>query len=376
MNPTAMQPANTALAEALALAVRPHLDIASGIEERMTQALDSIRSEMREHLATMAPKELVVIAPSGERVNVGRQHQCFETLVRIIGAGCSAWLAGPAGSGKTVAAEHAAKSLGLAFSAVSIGPQTTQSHLFGYMDATGVYRGTEVRARFEQGGILLLDEIDRGNPGVLTALNALLANNVCAFPDGMVQRHESFRVVAAANTIGMGADRQYVGALQLDAATLDRFVFLAWPYDEDFEQELADAAGARDWCKRVQALRKAAEGLGVRHVISPRATLHGAKLLAAGLVQADVERMTIWRGLDDATRERIEAATPMTAKQRDAVAEDTQDDEDASGAVTSASAACPRCGKSSSVIRSKFSVNGLVCWKRRHGCGHKWQGAA
>jgi cobaltochelatase CobS len=39
-------------------------------------------------------------------------------------------------------------------------------------------------------------------------------------------------IVATANTFGTGADRVYVGSLQIDGATLDRFAFLEWPYDE------------------------------------------------------------------------------------------------------------------------------------------------
>lgn len=55
-----------------------------------------------------------------------------------------------------------------------------------------------------------------------------MANNVCAFPDKMVKKHKDFIVCASGNTYGTGADRKYVGRLEIDAATLDRFAFAAW----------------------------------------------------------------------------------------------------------------------------------------------------
>lgn len=337
---------------------------------------EEIETQLRAALADYRPsqRELVVrVEGSSLGVNVGRQHEAFETLLKAVSAGVPVWLTGPAGSGKTMGAEKASEGLGLAFSAVSIGPQTTQAHLFGYMDATGTYRGTQVRERFEHGGLLLIDEIDRGNPGVLTSLNALLANNVCAFPDGMIQRHPDFRIVAAANTIGMGADRQYVGALQLDASTLDRFVVIEWPYDAAFERDLAHGMGngtGSAWCDRIQTLRKAAENLKLRCIISPRATFNGIRLLAAGLDKATVENMTVWSSIDAASKTRILEQAGTLPAESEASEDDRPDDGPETPTVTGQ--ACPRCGKSSSVISSKFTPGTLVCWKRRHGCGHRW----
>jgi cobaltochelatase CobS len=52
----------------------------------------------------------------------------------------------------------------------------------GYMDAHGKLVRTLLREAYEHGGVFLLDEIDAGNPGVLTVLNALLANGQVGFP--------------------------------------------------------------------------------------------------------------------------------------------------------------------------------------------------
>jgi MoxR-like ATPase len=251
-----------------------------------------------------------VVQPDGHTVEVGRQHPTFATLVRIVSTRKPVMLVGPAGSGKTSAAEVCATALHLCYSALSTGPQTTKTDFFGYKDVGGTYHPAMPRLRFERGGIMLFDEFDRGNAGALTSLNQMLANATCGFPDGMVARHPDFMPLVACNTYGMGANRQYVGSLQLDAATLDRFIVLDWPYDEDFERDIVLAIVppeiAAKWVPRVQALRHSADNLGIRHIISPRASIHGALLLSLDLPQKDVEQMTIWKGLDSDTQRKIE----------------------------------------------------------------------
>lgn len=249
-------------------------------------------------------------------IDVGRQHERFPILLQIIGRRRNVWLVGPAGSGKTSAAHSCAKALNLQFGSISVGPQTTQSALFGYMDAHGNYVSTEFRRRYEQGGVFLFDEIDRGNPGVLTALNQAIENGACAFPDAMVPRHADFVAIAAANTYGNGASREYVGALQIDAATLDRFVMLAWSYDEALEHDIAkavyDASGGTDgdafsrWLSTVRTARNKAETLKIRHVISPRASIVGAELLAVGMALETVTDCVLWKGLDADSKARLQ----------------------------------------------------------------------
>lgn len=337
------------------------------VESAIAQAMESVRS---------VPREVHVHVPGAPVVNVGRQHANFDQLVTCVFAGVHVYLVGPAGSGKTMGAEKSAEGLGLAFSAMSVGPQTTQAHIFGYMDATGTYRGTQVRERFEHGGVLLIDEIDRGNAGVLTSLNALLANDVCAFPDGMVHRHPDFRVIAAANTVGQGADRQYVGALQLDAATLDRFAMLEWNYDEAFEADLAASYGQTglDWCARVQAYRKAVSDLKIRHIVSPRATLNGAKLIQAGMSLETVETMVLWSGLDanSVSRVKAHASLPDPKPTPKPTPEVHEDPEEIEAPAAHSGKACPACGKTSSVMVSRWDDSQLVCSRRRGGCNKKW----
>lgn len=236
--------------------------------------------------------QLKIELKDGETKNLGVVHRETEWLIKLLQKPRHAFLTGPAGSGKTTCAEKVAEALGLSFHPMSVGPETMKSDLLGFIDANGNYHTTQVREAFEKGGLLLLDEMDAGNGASMTILNSLLSNGYCSFPDGIVQRHPNFRCVAAANTFGRGADRLCVGRNQLDAATLDRFVVRAFDYDEALERRLA---GNDELVKRVQEIRAKASDLKLRVVVSPRASIIGAEMLADGFSQEDVEESCIFK---------------------------------------------------------------------------------
>ena len=268
--------------------------------------------------AAGAPQSLSITINDLPTVTLSAQHKQFAVLLALCTARVNTMLVGPAGSGKTSAGHAVASALRLAYRALSVGPQTSKSDLLGYMDATGTYRGTAVREMYENGGILLLDELDAGNAGVLTQLNALLANGEMTFPDMTVRKHKDFICIAAANTYGQGASREYVGRNQLDAATLDRFFVLEWTYDESFEAALLGLRVSRDyvtlrasghtiesWYRRVTSVRKSVETCKIRHMVSPRASFYGAKLLDVMPVEL-LEEGLIWKGMPAIQRTQIE----------------------------------------------------------------------
>jgi hypothetical protein len=80
----------------------------------------------------------------------------------------------------------------------------------------------------------------------------------------------------------------------LDAATLDRFSFVAMDYDERLELAISPND---QWTRHVQAFRKAVRELKQRHVVSPRASIKGGKLLSAGLDWNRVEELVLTRNL-------------------------------------------------------------------------------
>jgi len=263
-------------------------------------------------------------APGVELSGTALMHHRFPLLAAAVAARVNVMLVGPAGSGKTTAAAQAAKALNLPF--YGTGAINTEYKLSGFIDAQGRVISTAFRKAFEHGGVFLFDEIDGSLPGALLAFNSALANDWYDFPDANIKRHDDFRVIAGANTFGTGADRQYVGRNQLDAASLDRYAVLEWGYDEALEAAMigADApkgapvprsieplpaervqAVAFQWVERVRKVRGAVNELKVRHVVSPRATVNGSRLLAAGFTWAEAEDAVIWKGLDADTRGKV-----------------------------------------------------------------------
>lgn len=233
------------------------------------------------------------------------QHYKFGELLSVIKCRLNALLVGPAGSGKTSGAHNVAGHLKLEFYSISVGLQTTKSEFFGYMNADGKYVPTLFRKAFEKGGIFLLDEMDAGNANVITSINQALANDYCAFPDKMVKKHKDFVVVASANTYGTGANRDYVGRNQLDAATLDRFMVIEWGYDEELESSLVKN---KEWLQIVRQCRRNANTYSIRTVISPRAAMAGEKLLADGVDKNTVMEMVLFKGLNSTERQKLIAA--------------------------------------------------------------------
>lgn len=235
-------------------------------------------------------------------VKVGVAHRSLPDILMAVVAGTSPFLVGPAGSGKTTLASQIADVLKRKFYMEA--RVTSEFKMLGFIDAHGHTVRTQFREAYEHGGVFLFDEVDASDPDALTAFNAALANGQCAFPDALINVHKDFVAIAAGNTFGRGADRQYVGRNQLDAATLDRFAVFEIDYDEALERQLC---GDAEWCKRVQRVRRAIDEEKVRHIVSPRASLAGAKLLAAGMARDKVEEAVIWKGLDESNRSRVQA---------------------------------------------------------------------
>jgi len=301
------------LAAVIARAIQGHLEQQKVDTEAILELVDTRIKESVAAAVESAPvgvTRVVVERLEKSDVDLGATHKRVPELIRLAQAGMDVMLVGPSGSGKTYAAEQVAEALGLEFRFLSVGLQTSKADLIGYMDAHGNYVRTPLRDAYEHGGLFLLDEVDAGNPNVLTVLNAMTANSQGAFPDGMVARHKDFRMFAAANTYGYGQTREYVGRNRLDGATLDRFVVVDFPYDEELEKAIAmahangNAQQAAEWVELVQRLRAAAER--ERVIISPRASIRGAALIGGEWTRERLLDVLVWRGINPDTRERIE----------------------------------------------------------------------
>jgi cobaltochelatase CobS len=278
----------------------------------LATAVDAIEGRIAETVAAAirdrTPTELTITAPNAAPIPLGLVHSKTEKLIRMLAAGSNVYLHGPAGSGKTTAAQKAATALGLDFYFAA--KVESEYLLLGFKDARGETVRTQFREAYEHGGLFLFDELDGSSPQAVVALNAALANGICPFPDGTIKRHDNFKCIGAGNTVLGGASRMYVGRSQLDAASIDRFDFLVWGYDEQLERALATD---QNWCAFVQAVRKTVMDRALNHLVTPRATIGGCKLLAAGFAWDEVADMVVYKGLDADTVSQIKSATRYSA---------------------------------------------------------------
>ncbi|CAB4151713.1 ATPase-like protein [uncultured Caudovirales phage] len=290
------------------------------VSELLTEPLNIMNgavaevADLRSAVDRLRPKVTHVTLGNNERNELeGIQHNMFAKVLSTISRGNHLYLVGPAGTGKSTIAENASQALGLGFSSKSCSSQSTEASLLGYMSATGGYVGTSFRTAYETGQVFLLDEVDNGNPNILTVLNSALSNTFMSFPDGMVSRHKNFVLVATANTFGNGATAEYVGRNALDKAFLDRFVSLNIDYDADIEQAMLDSVKGLDgnvgthWLQVVRKARANVANYGLKVVVSPRATLAGAKLLCDKDIwtMAEVMESTILSGVKDDQKAKI-----------------------------------------------------------------------
>jgi hypothetical protein len=239
--------------------------------------------------------------PSNDEV----RHEKFEQIKACIDSDIPVYLYGPAGSGKNHVLQQIADELNLDFYFTNSVQQ--EYKLTGFIDAGGKYHETEFYKAFKNGGLFFLDEMDASIPEVLVLLNAAIANGYYEFPTGIVYAHNDFRVVAAGNTVGTGADEQYSGRLQLDQATLDRFVMIEFDYDRKIE--MAIAKQNNELVVFIRDLRSQAKRKGISATFSYRCISMITKL-EGKLQMKEIMKIAVVKGLDKDTINTFET-TPQ-----------------------------------------------------------------
>lgn len=262
--------------------------------EIMGQVESKVRDFIKEEYGTIERKITTVI--DGKRVPMqGIQHERFETVLKFVANDEPVFLTGPAGSGKNVLCKQIAEALGLKFYFTNA--VTQEYKLTGFTDAMGNYQPTQFYQAFKNGGLFMLDEMDASIPEVLVILNAAIANRYFDFPApiGYVEAHPDFRVIAAGNTVGTGADYQYVGRNQLDAASLDRFAVVRVDYSEAIENSVA--CGDLELANFCREYRRSAQIAGQQVIVSYRAVGRLAKMSQILSIEEALETCLV-RGIE------------------------------------------------------------------------------
>lgn len=299
-------PAAPASDDPLYLAVRAVVLQVMQTAEVRSQSVDSaqvqqiVRDAMRDY---HAPTVVEIRRPDTvETESLGVQHKQFATLLQLVQVNYPVWIPGPAGSGKTTAVLNAAKALDATLYMPPEGPVENKYGMIGFVDAGGTFQETtlykackEASENPEKRVIYFIDECDAGYPNALMVLNAVMENKYCTFANGeRIHFGSNLQFIAGANTYGNGATHEYVGRNRLDGATLDRFITLAWDYDEDLERAISHND---TWVAKVQRIRREVRAMGIKHIVSPRASIRGAALLAAGFNEDSVLAMTVYKGM-------------------------------------------------------------------------------
>lgn len=225
------------------------------------------------------------------------RHAKYNQIKTCIDNDIPVYLVGEAGTGKNFTLQEIATDLGYEFYFTNSVQQ--EYKLTGFIDAGGVYHETEFYKAFTNGGLFFLDEIDASIPEVLVLLNAAIANRYFEFPNGRVDAHPNFRVVAAGNTVGSGANDLYTGRLVLDSATLDRFVIVEFDYDKNIELMISN--DNEHLVNFIRGLRRFSKENGVRATFSYRCIITVTKLEKAGLDLQDILAIAVFKGLDKDT---------------------------------------------------------------------------
>lgn len=245
-------------------------------------------------------------------------HASFPMLTKLVAGGQHTYLPGPPGTGKSHAAEQVASVLGWRFASISLGPTTPESRLWGGMDAHGKFFEPPfvTLARYaadnpESGSVFCLDELDNGHPGIIATLNSAMANGWFTAPNGdVITMGKNMVLIGCANTFGTGPTAEFAGRNKLDAATLDRFVYLPWDTDLGVEKALVhqylDTAAAKAWLEVWRTCRKNAKTNGLKVFVTMRGCVNGARLIAGGIAPQEALDMTLLNKLPEDQRRKVQ----------------------------------------------------------------------
>lgn len=286
------------------------------IDPAQIEALQAQIDDLQLQVANRPAPVVIVNNGVSSKPTLGVVHAKYADIAKAMMLRMNVYLVGPAGTGKSTIPAQIAEQMGLEFSAVSCGTTDAKFDYVGFRDGHGVLHSTSFRDRYENGGVMLLDEMDNASPDVLVTLNQALSNGIMAFPDKMVKKHPDFILVAAGNTYGSGATAQYVGRSPIDAATMNRFVKFVVGVDENIENEMVASTGLLvihqlNWLGIIRKARANCETSGLRVMVTPRDAKHGASLLHLGFSISEAIDMTFGFGLEGVQRDKVLAGVTL-----------------------------------------------------------------
>lgn len=206
----------------------------------------------------------IVMAEKERRMARGEHfHEMFDDVLIALMEDSNPYLIGPSGCGKTYMIKQLTDLLHMDF--IDIGYINEEYDILGYQTATGGYSAPNFYLCYKYGMVAFCDELDNGNSRATVKLNSFLSNVVDAsynFPNGEnVKRHPNFRIIAAGNTAGNGADMNYNTREKIEESVQQRFVPIYVGYDNAVEEAILE--GYTDWFRFIELFRAATDAWGV-----------------------------------------------------------------------------------------------------------------
>ncbi|AEH16305.1 AAA family ATPase [Shewanella baltica] len=203
-------------------------------------------SELFPSSAFLATKNLPVFAGMLNVPTVNPNYRVNERNLRIalgwlFGKSRNMSLAcfGETGTGKTEFVAFIAAKLGLSLHRVSVSesmrPETLKGNI-GIKNGETVFEESVVVKAYREGGILLLDEMDKGSYDLLASLHPILEGKPLAIEKTgeVVNPHPLFRVIATCQTPGIADMTGRYGSIStdMDEAVKRRFIWIGFAYPD------------------------------------------------------------------------------------------------------------------------------------------------
>lgn len=197
--------------------------------------LDALKHAATMHLPPEARRALGVqdfdVTQFRPEEHIPGMHRAAPYVLANVRAGVPTLLIGANGTGKTTLAQQIARILfgedPTKFALISMTSATSPSAFFGRPKIGG--DGGVIEAQWSiicrKGGLLLLDELDAADENLMLIGNSAIANRIFYNQQTgqMIHVHPDTIFMGAMNTMGLGADRKYVGRNKQDGAALDRW---------------------------------------------------------------------------------------------------------------------------------------------------------